>query len=115
MRTGLRSACNRPAGRWKAVHLPGGAPQWRCQLSRHALARAQLRRTGRGAQEHRHATAGDNFTTEREHLQAAGHHQRADHQVVAVRRGHRRQEVRQGRFMGQGEAKHNGRRAQRSK
>lgn len=115
MRTGLRPACNRAAGRWEAVHLPGGAPKRRCQLSRHTPAGAQLQRSGRGAEEHCHATAGDHFTAEREHLQATGHHQRADHQVVAVRRGHRRQEVRQGRVVGEGETKHNGRRAQRSK
>ncbi|KAK2820808.1 hypothetical protein Q5P01_023767 [Channa striata] len=86
----------RPGGRREALHLPGSSAQRRRQLPCDAVARAERREPGRGAQEHCHAAARDNFAAERDDFQTAGHHQRAYHQVVPVRINDERQEIRKG-------------------
>lgn len=93
VRARLESTSERPAGRWEEVHLPDSTPQRRRQLPRDTVTRAERREPGRGAQEHGHAAPRDNSTAEGKHFQTARHHQRADHQAVALRLGHRRQEV----------------------
>lgn len=113
LRTDLWPAWEQADGRWEALHLPGSASERRRQLPRDAAARAELRESGRGAEKHSDAAERDDCTAEGNHLQTGRHHQRADDQTVPVRLSHGRQEFRQGRNLGEGEAKHHGRCSQR--
>lgn len=114
LRHGARQTDQRPGRRRKALHLSRGRHERGRQLSGDTTTRSERRWSGRGAQKHRHAAPRDHITAEGNHLQAAGHHQRADHKAVPLRISHKRKEVRQRGVVGERQTKHDGRCSERS-